>query len=351
MLQLNKIHFLSLALALLFSGNAIAGLYGIDEVNPYTAEEDQKDRGFPPRKITNYREEMRNNINFLTRFAKHQNPEFQIILHGDNTLFSLSEIEDLTNQYNRIKNPILPEDENEERELIENISAISVTNQICGENTERQTSSTNGLQNIYIEQCKNVEKIDKAIDFSIQNKAPLYVFADRENAFKHIKGELIIKENAKNVFTVKDAKNVSILVDDSNFPDKYKMIEDISRTNYDIVILKPLFHDKVRFTKEEINSLKLKKNGAKRLIIAEMNLSEISPKDYYWQKEWQEASPSWFKRKSFVEQDSMIVEYWNPTWRTTLSHHFKSILDIGFDGVWFTGSENYKYFEKLTPLI
>ncbi len=208
MSQLKKIHFLSLVLALLFSGNAIAGLYGIDNLNPYTAEEDQQDRGFPPRKITNYREEMRNNINFLTRFAKHQNPAFQIILHGDDTLFSISEVEELTNQYNKIKNPTPANEDEEKTDLVENISALSFANQICGENTKGKAPDAHNLSTIYIEQCSSEEKIDEAIDFSIQNKKPLYVFADRENAFKNIKGELIIKENSRNVFSFKDAKNI-----------------------------------------------------------------------------------------------------------------------------------------------
>ena len=33
-----------------------------------------------------------------------------------------------------------------------------------------------------------------------------------------------------------------------------------------------------------------------------------------------------------------------------MSRHFKDILEEGFDGIFFTGIENYQYFEQQTPL-
>ncbi|MDD4556351.1 MAG: hypothetical protein PHE89_03370 [Alphaproteobacteria bacterium] len=354
MLRHKKRNILITCLALLLCcSNAFAGLYGFDDVNPYTHEEDQKDRGFPPKTMINYRQKMRDNINFLSQYAKLQQPNFKIILHGDEDLFSRHALEDDVDEYNRIKGnftPSLKEDSEEEEELLKNIQALSVSNIKCQGKKTPDIIQSGKLAPIYIEQCDYVEDINKTINFSIETGKPVYIFSNRESAFKNIKGELIIKENSRNVFDVKDARNISILVDDSAFKDKYQLLLDVENSNYDIVIMKPLFQGKVRYTKEEINRLKLKKNGAKRLIIAEMNLSEANPQDYFWKIDWELGNPSWLKRNSFVEEQSVIVEFWQPKWREILSHHFKSILDIGFDGVWFTGAENYQYFEKLTPL-
>ncbi|MFV0626775.1 MAG: hypothetical protein ACK5N8_05455 [Alphaproteobacteria bacterium] len=350
MLQLKKTFLYSLVLALLLCGNAKAGLYGVDSVNPYLPEETPQTTGFSPKHIANYRSLMRDNINFLSRYAKAKSPQFQIILHGDDTLFNIGEVEYLTSQYNNIKNKTM---NNEKTSLLasENIDAISVVGVSCDNKEIPQIIKDKKQTPIYIEHCSNEKEIDRAIEFSIENNAPAYLFSNRENAFKNIKGELIIKENSRNIFTTKDAKNISFLLDDGQFASKYEMIEDMSKTNYDIIVIKPLFHNKTRFTKAEIESMKFKKNGAKRLIIAEMNLTEANPIDYFWQEDWQLGSPSWLKRKSFVEENSVITEYWQPQWREVLSKHFNSIMNSGFDGVWFTGTENYQYFEKQTPVI
>ena len=150
--------------------------------------------------------------------------------------------------------------------------------------------------------------------------------------------------------SVNDAKNMLILTDESEYQDKYEFIDAIRNTNYDIVIIQPLFKRNQTYTPEEIASLQYKKNGTKRLLIAQMNVSEANGRDYFWQKDWQVGYPSWLVRLSFVDEDSVIAKYWAVEWQRIIARHFKSIVDSGFDGVFFTGLENHLYFEKQTPL-
>ena len=93
-----------------------------------------------------------------------------------------------------------------------------------------------------------------------------------------------------------------------------------------------------------------KKNGTKRLLIAEFNVSEASPKDYYWNRDWKIGNPEWLARLSFSSKDTIITRFWYPEWKQIMSRHFKDILEEGFDGIFFTGIENYQYFEQQTPL-
>lgn len=92
--------------------------------------------------------------------------------------------------------------------------------------------------------------------------------------------------------SVNDAKNMLILTDESEYQDKYEFIDAIRNTNYDIVIIQPLFKRNQTYTPEEIASLQYKKNGTKRLLIAQMNVSEANGRDYFWQKDWQVGYPS-----------------------------------------------------------
>ena len=81
-----------------------------------------------------------------------------------------------------------------------------------------------------------------------------------------------------------------------------------------------------------------------------MNVSEASPHEYYWQKDWQIGNPSWLKRLSFTEKDNIITQYWHDDWKKIISRHFKDIINENFDGIFLTGIENHEYFEQQNPL-
>ena len=84
--------------------------------------------------------------------------------------------------------------------------------------------------------------------------------------------------------------------------------------------------------------------------MAELNVSEASPSEYYWHKDWKVGSPAWLVRPSFSDKNNIITRYWDAEWKKIISRHFKDIIKEGFDGVFFTGIENHKYFEQQTPL-
>jgi uncharacterized protein (TIGR01370 family) len=128
------------------------------------------------------------------------------------------------------------------------------------------------------------------------------------------------------------------------------MINSISSSNYDIVVISPLFHHRSPFTPEDVERMQIKRNGATRLILAQINVSEISTKDYFWKTNWRLGNPSWILRPSFSSSNQFITQYWHPQWRKILSRHFKDIVASGYNGVFFTGLENNQYFEHLTPL-
>ena len=128
------------------------------------------------------------------------------------------------------------------------------------------------------------------------------------------------------------------------------MVADLLQTNYDITIIKPLFAFHERFSADDLKRLHFKKNGAKRLLIAELNVSEAFPEEYYWSNDWKIGTPDWLVRKSFSSKDGVIVQFWNPVWKKIISDYFKDIMNEGFDGIFFTGIENYHYFEQQNPL-
>ena len=159
--------------------------------------------------------------------------------------------------------------------------------------------------------------------------------------------EMCIRDS---IYKVADAANISFFIDDSLYDDKERFLQDIRDSNYDIVVIEPFFRHQEPLSREDVDSLKFKKNGAKRLIFAKMNVSEANRRDYYWRNGWQIDKTPWLARASFTDSDAVITEYWNENWKKVSGLYFKGIVDSGYDGAFLTGLENHVYFEKQTPL-
>lgn len=356
-------------IALAISASASAGLYGFNSANPYTYEEEILDIKIAPKFIVNYRKAMRKNIISLANFANAENKSFQIIVHDGEELMHKSLWEYHLDGYNEArKNGIDASDPSflaklkshaPEREPIagtqssvytKKLSGIVVNNRFCGNRKISRHITDAKLKVISIDNCKTENAYDEALMNAVGLDNLLYAFIKPENAFKKIKKQPIINENARNIFDIQEAANITFLIDDSLYDDRETFLEDIRNSNYDVVIINPFFQHKKAFSKEDIESLKFKKNGAKRLIFAKMNISEASSNDYYWQKSWQIGKPNWLSRASFVDQNAIITQYWEDDWKKVMGHYFKGIVDSGFDGAFLTGLENHDYFEKQTPL-
>ena len=174
------------------------------------------------------------------------------------------------------------------------------------------------------------------INSSLEKKAS-YFFVEATEAFNNINDHININDSSQNVFNVSDAQNILIINDTSKFDTKENFINTLLKTNYDIIIMKPLFNNIERYDFEDLQKLHFKKNGSKRLLIAEFNVSEASPDEYYWHKDWKVGYPSWLIRPSFDNKNNIITKYWHNEWKQIISRHFKDVINEGFDGIFFTG--------------
>ena len=346
---------------------ARAGLYGFNKANPYTKEEEILKMDYLPLEIRNYRAAMRDNLLMLIDYAKEQKPNFKIITHEGQELLTKSLWEYNLEGYNLARqkhegiedsfflsrenfNDADPTEGTSAYRYLNLVDAVAINNLYCGQGKETAVTKRHNLGLISIDQCSDDESFDRAIISSVLDKKMIYGFTDKEKAFKEILGLPVINDSAQNVNEVKDAKNILFAIDDSLYEDKDAFINDLLKTNYDIIVIKPLFRHKQRFSSDDIRSLQFKKNGSRRLLISLMNVSEANPKDYFWKSNWKVGSPAWLVRPSFVEKDSVIAAYWDSNWQELIAKHFKDIITTGFDGVFFTGIENHQYFEHLTPL-
>ena len=353
----------------MLASSAYAGLYGFDNIHPYTKEEQLLSMKVPPRSIINYRNLLRENIIGLAHYAKANNPDFQIMVHEGQDLLTKSLWEYHLEGYIKARN----EGQNVEdpsfllnlkqtspefdpiigttsAEYLRSIDAITVNNYFCTKRAISPIITQEGLKLFSIDYCPNEQALDKAISASLKTQTPLYAFINKDTAFKKITAQPIIKESAKNIFNLKSAQNISFLLKDDLYADKQDFIDAVRASNYDVVVIEPYFRNKFPFTPEEVNSMKYKKNGTRRQILARFSVTEAQDNAFYWQAGWKIGSPDWLLRPSFSDEHSIITRYWVPEWKGYMSRYFRGLIETGYDGAFLTGLENHRYFEKLTPL-
>ncbi len=159
----------------------------------------------------------------------------------------------------------------------------------------------------------------------------------------------IYHENSDSVTKLQHAKNFLYLISpDSQYPSKKAFIEALKKTNYDLLII-DFFYDKEALTKNEIQALKQKANGKRRLVIAYMSIGEAEDYRYYWQDKWHVGSPAFIVEKNPQWQGNYTVKYWSKAWQRLIfggkNSYLEKILNANFDGVYLDIVDAFERFE------
>lgn len=158
-------------------------------------------------------------------------------------------------------------------------------------------------------------------------------------------------ENSLDITTLSQAKNYLYLISDSNFPDKNSFLTAIQQTNFDVVIIDAFYGGQL-FTAAEINSLKTKLNGGKRLIISYMNIGAAEKYRYYWKEDWKLHHPRWLAKQYDGYAEEIWVKFWKKDWKKIIygndDSYTKKIIDTGFDGTYLDNVEvfYFLYFDE-----
>lgn len=151
------------------------------------------------------------------------------------------------------------------------------------------------------------------------------------------------KNSLKNVTNLKEVKNFLYLLN----PEKFKNTDDYYRvlknTDFDLLIIEPSLNGKF-LTKEQIDSLKIRKNGTRRLIIAYFSIGEAENYRDYWQTSWNKKLPEWIVKENENWKGNFIIKYWSPQWKKIIKNYQKKLDDIGVDGYYLDTIDTYEQF-------
>lgn len=156
--------------------------------------------------------------------------------------------------------------------------------------------------------------------------------------------------NEKDITSLDQAENFLYLLNTANFDTKSGYLDSLASTNYDLLIIDLFYHASRQLTAEDLQTLKTKANGGRRLVIAYMSIGEAEDYRYYWKRIWHKYPPSWMGSENPNWEGNYLVEYWEPDWQQYIygrpDAYLDRILSVGFDGVYLDLVDAYRNFEQ-----
>jgi cysteinyl-tRNA synthetase len=296
-----------------------------------------------------FKQEMRDFVQSISAYAKAKIPEFIVIpqngqelvtLNGDNKgtadLTYLSSVdgqgrEDLLYGYNE-DNRATPTSETEYMidflDLAKEYGVVILVTDYCSSTSKIDDSYSKNNLKEYISFAATHRELDNI---------PTYPF----NPFS---------ENNNAVTTLDEAKNFLYLINPDQYSGKQDFINAVTSTNYDLLIM-DLFFNEESFTAGEVESLRNKANGGKRLVICYMSIGEAEDYRYYWKNGWKKGNPEWLYKENPDWEGNYKVKYWMDEWKQIIfgneNSYLDKILDAEFDGIYLDIIDAFEYFEEL----
>ncbi len=205
-----------------------------------------------------------------------------------------------------------------------------------------------GKKILVVDYCWDKSKVDDSYKENYQ-KGYISIATCRELNCIPIYPPKPFNENDNDVYTLQEAKNFLYLINPENFEKKEDFLTTLKNTNYDILIIDAFFKGEL-LTEEDVDKIKYKKNGARRLVIAYMSIGEAENYRYYWKNEWYTKPPEWLDEENPNWPGNYKVKYWMKDWQNIIygseNSYLDKIISSNFDGVYLDIIDAYEYFEE-----
>lgn len=132
---------------------------------------------------------------------------------------------------------------------------------------------------------------------------------------------------------------------------------EISASDLDLVVIDPSLDDWSRrfVTPAELQRMKRKPDGSRRIVLAYLCVGETDTKRWYWPERWRQQPPPWVGLPNPAWPGSRYVRFWDPEWQDLVFRSSDSILDrildIGFDGALLDRVDAYLDWADERPTV
>jgi cysteinyl-tRNA synthetase, unknown class len=97
-------------------------------------------------------------------------------------------------------------------------------------------------------------------------------------------------------------------------------------------------------TKAEVDRMKVKPDGSRRLVIAYFSIGEAENYRWYWKPEWNKQKPAWIGKESKEWKANYYLNYWEPVWQQIVFKFADQVIASGFDGFYIDRADAYYNF-------
>ena len=154
--------------------------------------------------------------------------------------------------------------------------------------------------------------------------------------------------HAGDVDQLTDARNFLQLLSPGSSAGRENYLARLTATDHDILVVDAC-QGSVMLTVAELDGLRTKSGGGRRLVLASLCIGAAETHRDYWQEEWGTEPPSWLEPADPVRPGVRTVRYWDPGWSDIILGHPEARLDriiaAGFDGVLLDRLDAYEHFE------
>lgn len=336
----------------LVSGPVLAQAKGQVRIQGRDKEVEEAPMSGPREILLDYREEMRRFVQSISTFTRRYRPNFLII--PQNGLDLLVKIDDAD------ETRVAPA-----RTYMQSIDAVlqeklQFGNPEFGMPTPEEKrlqllartelATKNGLKVLVVDYVKDAKGVEKSHRL---NSAKGYLsFAAPAMGLELNRlpdyPSRPFNENAASVISMAQVKNFAQIRDSAPFGVQQEFVLKMHGTNFDMLIV-DIFHKGQPLSKRAVETLKYKKTGGRRLVLAHVDIGSAASYFYYWKPRWQEGFPLWISASFPDDPDKYYVEFWNPEWQKIISGNTDSyiygVIAQGFDGVILDGLEAYRFYE------
>jgi cysteinyl-tRNA synthetase, unknown class len=115
----------------------------------------------------------------------------------------------------------------------------------------------------------------------------------------------------------------------------------IAGTSYDLVVI-DYASDDGPFSQAQVDQMKHKPDGSRRLVISYMSIGEAETYRPYWNKDWKKQPPGWLGKENREWRGNYGVRFWEPEWQNIIFDYVDKIVSAGFDGVYLDKVDEFE---------
>lgn len=129
----------------------------------------------------------------------------------------------------------------------------------------------------------------------------------------------------------------------------------IAKSPYDMVVIDYSRDgtDDEALTPADLEKLKRKPDGGRRIVLSYLSIGEAEKYRYYWKWYWGWLfgwfAPAWRDRQNTEWRGNYAVRYWEPSWQDIIfagdNSYLDRIIKAGFDGVWLDKVDEFEFFD------